>query len=237
MLETGIASGPGAHGRLMDAQYRWQRHVYDLSRKYYLLGRDRMIRALDVPDGGSVLELGCGTGRNLALVARRYPAACLHGIDISAEMLKNARRNAPTALLARGDATRLDAALLLSRSRFDRIFMSYTLSMIPDWQGALDQAARLLAPGGRLHVVDFGQQESLPRWFRRLLMGWLARFHVTPRADLFAAGGACAARHGLRFSASPSLRGYAWTMVLERPLDGEGVSGDAISGERNQSRL
>ncbi|MET0239622.1 MAG: methyltransferase domain-containing protein [Sphingobium sp.] len=204
------------HGAQMDAQYRWQRHVYDLSRKYYLLGRDDLIRALDVPSGGSVLEIGCGTGRNLALVASRYPSARLHGLDISAEMLKNARRNAPDAMLAQGDATRFDAGLLLGEGRFDRLFMSYTLSMIPDWQVALEQAARLIAPGGRLHIVDFGQQERLPGWFRRMLQAWLTKFHVTPRADLLAACAAVAADHGLRLTTTRPYRGYAWEAVLER---------------------
>ncbi len=204
----------GGHGAAMDAQYRWQRHVYDFSRKYYLLGRDALIRDLAVPDGGSVIEVGCGTGRNLALVARRYPRARLHGIDISEEMLKSARRNAPGATLARADATGFDSAALLGEATFDRVFMSYTLSMIPDWQGALDQAARLVAPGGRLHIVDFGQQERLPGWFRRLLRGWLTKFHVTPREALFEACEAVAARHGLRCETRPLYRGYAWGVIL-----------------------
>ncbi|TIV98235.1 MAG: SAM-dependent methyltransferase, partial [Mesorhizobium sp.] len=56
---------PAGHAELMDGVYRWQRHIYDLTRKYYLLGRDRLIDGLDVPRGGTVLELGCGTGRNI----------------------------------------------------------------------------------------------------------------------------------------------------------------------------
>ena len=59
---------------LMDRMYRHQRHIYDLTRKFYLLGRDRLIAALD-PAAGDVLEIGCGTGRNLILAARRYPNA------------------------------------------------------------------------------------------------------------------------------------------------------------------
>ena len=61
------------HAELMDGVYHWQRHIYDLTRKYYLLGRDRLIDGLEVPQGGTVLELGCGTGRNIILAARRYP--------------------------------------------------------------------------------------------------------------------------------------------------------------------
>lgn len=210
-------AGKAAQGALMDAQYRWQRHVYDLSRKYYLLGRDQLIGALDVRAGESVLELGCGTGRNLALAGRRYPAARLHGVDISTEMLKTARRNAPMAMLAEGDATGFDPLALFGEQAFDRIFMSYTLSMIPDWRGALEHAARLLAPGGSLHIVDFGQQERLPRWFRRALTAWLARFHVQPRGDLLSLCADLAGRHGLTCTTARPFRGYAWRVTLERP--------------------
>ena len=46
---------------------------YDASRRYYLLGRDRLLDQLAPPPGGSILEIGCGTGRNLIGAARRYP--------------------------------------------------------------------------------------------------------------------------------------------------------------------
>ncbi|MDP3895918.1 MAG: class I SAM-dependent methyltransferase, partial [Mesorhizobium sp.] len=72
-----------AHAALMDGIYRRQRHIYDATRKYYLLGRDRMLERLDVPPGGAVLELGCGTGRNIVAAARRYPGARFCGLDIS----------------------------------------------------------------------------------------------------------------------------------------------------------
>ncbi|WP_410958815.1 class I SAM-dependent methyltransferase, partial [Salmonella sp. 6412] len=65
--------------------------------------------------------------------------------------------------LAQGDATAFDAATLFGVERFDRIFQSYTLSMIPNWQGAIGEAAGKLAPDGWLDIVDFGQQERLPR--------------------------------------------------------------------------
>ena len=80
------------HAALMDGIYRHQRHIYDATRKFYLLGRDHLIDELQPPAGGTVLEVGCGTGRNLAAVAARYPSAQLYGIDISAEMLKSAGR-------------------------------------------------------------------------------------------------------------------------------------------------
>ena len=178
------------HSGLMDGVYRYQRHIYDLTRKYYLLGRDGLIADLSPPPGGSVLEIGCGTGRNLIAVGKAWPHARLYGIDISEAMLDTARAAVAKAgmsdriLLAQGDASGFDASALLGRERFDRVFISYALSMIPDWQGALRQAAECVAPGGRLEIVDFGQQDRLPRLWKRLLSRWLAAFHVSPRADL-----------------------------------------------------
>ena len=75
----------------MDAIYRYQRYIYDATRKYYLLGRDRLIDELAPPPGGSVLEVACGTGRNLIKGARRYPDAHFFGFDISAAMLDTAQ--------------------------------------------------------------------------------------------------------------------------------------------------
>ncbi len=79
----------------MDAIYRYQRYVYDATRKFYLLGRDRVIDELAPPPGGRVLEIACGTGRNLIAAARRYPGARFYGFDISTAMLDTARRQDP----------------------------------------------------------------------------------------------------------------------------------------------
>src|SRR3546814_21006639 len=65
---------------------------------------------------------------------------------------------------------------------FDRILVSYALSMIPNWPATIDAALAPLVPGGPVHIVHFGQQEHLPRVFRRLLHAWHATFPITPRA-------------------------------------------------------
>lgn len=216
-----VAAGPD-HAALMDGVYRLQRHVYDLSRKFFLLGRDRLIDGLDVPEGGTVLELGCGTGRNLVLAARRHPGARLFGLDISAAMLemaeKSVRRNglAGRVTLARADATDFDAERLFGFEKFDRVFVSYALSMIPGWERTIALGLDSLAPGGSLHVVDFGGQEGLPRWFRAGLRAWLGKFHVTPRDDLRAVLEAECGRIGASLRFSPLFRGYAVEAVARR---------------------
>lgn len=203
------------HEGLMDRVYRHQRHIYDLSRKYYLLGRDGLIADLVPPAGGAVLEIGCGTGRNLIAVGRAWPQARLYGVDISEAMLETAWKAVAKAgmadrvVLAQGDACGFDAAALFGRQTFERVFISYALSMIPNWESALRQAAECVSHGGKLDVVDFGQQEGLPAFWKRALFGWLSKFHVSPRAELKRAMECLAADMG-GFPHSRALyRGYA----------------------------
>ena len=126
-----------ASSALMDQIYRRQRHIYDASRKFYLLGRDELLAGLSPPPGGSVLEIGCGTGRNLVKLAKAYPTALCHGLDVSSEMLGTAERAVGRARLgqrirlAQADATSFDPVALFERASFDRIVISYALSMIP----------------------------------------------------------------------------------------------------------
>lgn len=206
----------------MDGVYALQRHIYDLTRKYYLIGRDRTIAELNVRPGQHLLEIGCGTARNLVLIARRYPHAGLHGIDISSEMLKTAQAKLERAGLmqqvhiARGDAADFDACELFGRPQFDRVMFSYTLSMVSVWREALDMAASLLARNGELHIVDFGTQDRLPRWFANLLGGWLAKFHVTRRENLRKACDQLAAEHGLSLEYHSLYGDYARRIVLRR---------------------
>jgi S-adenosylmethionine-diacylgycerolhomoserine-N-methlytransferase len=208
------------HADLMDMVYQRQQAIYNVTRKYFLLGRDGLIDRLATATGEGVLEIGCGTGRNLIVAARRHPGARLYGIDISAAMLARASADVHRAglqtriRLAAGDAADFDADALFGVSRFDRIFLSYAVSMIPDWQKSLAHAADLLAPGGRLMVLDFGQQERLPGWFRRALRGWLGRFHVSPRADLHSELYRLALERGAKLGFTPRLGGYAWELAL-----------------------
>lgn len=173
------------HSALMDQVYRRQRFVYDATRKYYLLGRDYTLRHLSPPQDAHILEVACGTGRNLDQINMRYPCRNLYGLDISSEMLRTAQAKlGDTAKLAQGDACAFDAQTLFGQEKFDRIVMSYCISMIPQWQSAIKEAVAHLAFGGEVHIVDFGDQARMPRWVDRGLRSWLGQFHVTPRDDL-----------------------------------------------------
>jgi S-adenosylmethionine-diacylgycerolhomoserine-N-methlytransferase len=209
------------HGQAMDRMYRFQRHIYDASRRYYLLGRNRLLDRLQPPHEGSILEIGCGTGRNLAGAATRYKHAKLFGIDISQEMLKSAlttmqrlHRSTPSRF-ACVDATSFNPQTSLGQAKFDRIYFSYTLSMIPDWQAALRHATSMLAPDGELHIVDFGQSEALPTSFRMLLFWWLKAFDVNPRADMKSVIEKIAQEFETSMHFEACYGGYAWIAAIK----------------------
>src|SRR6202049_3342720 len=115
----------------MNRMYRRQRHIYDGTRRYYLLGRDQLISGLRPDAGASVLEIGCGTGRNLVLASRLYPSARLFGIDVSTEMLTSAiaaiSRTGLTSRVrvAHGGGTAFDPQGLFGIPQFDHVMISY----------------------------------------------------------------------------------------------------------------
>lgn len=182
------ALSPDTHAALMDRVYRRQRYIYDFTRKYYLFGRDRLIRDLALVPGASLVEVGCGTARNLIAIAKAYPQTRLYGLDASSAMLESARMAIRRAglehriTLRQGLAERLAPAQFGVES-FENVLFSYSLSMIPDWRGALAAGSDALSPSGRLHVVDFGDLTGLGRLAEQAMRGWLALFHVTPRVE------------------------------------------------------
>jgi S-adenosylmethionine-diacylgycerolhomoserine-N-methlytransferase len=192
LTAPGKAQPRAPHAALMDSVYRRQRHIYDLTRKYYLLGRDRLVNELDAKPGERAIEIGCGTARNLIRIAERYPGAELYGLDASTEMLRSARESVSRAKLGErielmhGFAEELTPSLFGLDRPFDRAIFSYSLSMIPDWRAALKAAARSVRPGGFIHVVDFGDLNALWPIASRALRRWLQAFHVAPRDELLA---------------------------------------------------
>jgi S-adenosylmethionine-diacylgycerolhomoserine-N-methlytransferase len=206
---------PANHATAMDRMYRWQRHIYDVTRRYYLLGRNQMLQGLNAKDGQSILEIGCGTGRNLKIANDLFPNCSFYGLDISEEMLKSARANLGAKVrLAQGDATDFNPQTIFGSQKFDRIYFSYTLSMVPHWKQALNHALGFLSDGGQLHIVDFGQCENLPVTARKIVFRWLKLFDVTPRADLRVTLEELIGnrKHQLQVYQSPT--GYVWRTIV-----------------------
>jgi len=160
--------------------YKWHARIYDLTRWSFLFGRSRTVRLAAralCPGGGNglpprILEVGCGTGRNLAALARALPAARLTGVDLCASMLEKAQavqqRHARTTLVQAAYAPGL-----LPRAGFDLVLFSYSLSMFnPGWDEALDTARHHLRSGGLVAVVDFQHTRLDP------FAAWMGLNHV-----------------------------------------------------------
>lgn len=162
--------------------YRWHAHIYDATRWSFLFGRQRLVALAGHQHRPvrTVLEVGCGTGRNLLALRRQFPFARLHGVDLSADMLARARRK--THRLGRVALHRQRYQAPVAEAHFDLVVCAYTLSMFnPGWQQALESAAADLAPTGRLAVVDF--HHSTLVGFRR----WMALNHVRMEGHLLPA--------------------------------------------------
>ena len=163
-----------ATGTTLERYYRWHAPVYDLTRWAFLFGRSALLRRLGAgPAPRHVLEVGCGTGRNLATLARRFPNARLTGVDLSDAMLARAEpRLHVFGSRVRCLRSQFEAPLSLDPP-CDVVLVSYALSMMnPGYAQALRAAAAQLPLKGRIAVVDFAA--SPWPWFRR----WMARNHV-----------------------------------------------------------
>ena len=170
--------------------YRHQRYFYDVTRKYYLLGRDRLIKEMEIAEGENVLEIGCGTGRNLVILARKHPETSFFGLDASAAMLETARKkikkeNLFNVSLKNALADDFDYRETFElENPFDTIYFSYSISMIPVWKESIANALENLKSGKSLYIVDFYDQRNLPPWFQKILQNWLKQFHVKYPQDL-----------------------------------------------------
>ena len=123
-----------------------------------------LVAQAGIEPGQTVLEIGTGTGSVLLLVARAVPDATMIGLDPDPEALavagRKLRRAGVEARLARGYADRLP----YPDGSVDRVLSSFMLHHLPPdaQQAALREVRRVLAPGGRLHLVDFDGAPSGP---------------------------------------------------------------------------
>jgi S-adenosylmethionine-diacylgycerolhomoserine-N-methlytransferase len=163
--------------------YRWHAHFYDATRWAFLFGRTALIRkAAERLRPRRILEVGCGTGKNLAELARFFPHAEIVGLDLSAEMLSKARKKIAVYGQRISLLERRYNAPVSSGDPFDLIVCSYCLSMInPGYEEVLALCIRDLSPHGSLAIVDF--HDTRFAWFRR----WMGVNHVRMDGQILSA--------------------------------------------------
>jgi len=128
------------------------------------LWRRALVRAIDPQPGQCLLDVATGTGLVAATLAGRC-ACSVVGLDQSEAMLSGARerirrtpRLAGQVTLVRGEAERLPFA----DSEFDALSFTYLLRYVDDRAATMRELARVVKPGGRIAMVEFGVPGSLP---------------------------------------------------------------------------
>ncbi|MBK1722716.1 class I SAM-dependent methyltransferase [Thiocystis violacea] len=144
----------GSQAERLQAFYAPQAADYDRFRERLLQGREALIRFMDLPAGARILELGGGTGSNLVHFGQRLATfERVELVDLCPALLEQARKRLEglgNVRIIEADATRYRP-----QDPPDAIYFSYSLTMIPDWRGAILNAIDVLKPGGKLGVVDF----------------------------------------------------------------------------------
>lgn len=153
---------------------------YDLNNRLHSFGRDQAwrrhaVRAADVRPGDAVLDVACGTG-DLTLLFARTGAGRVVGLDFTPEMLDLARakgaRVAPSGApeFIRGDAQNLP----FDDGSFDIVSIAFGIRNVQRTERAVEEFARVLRPGGRLVILEFGRPGIAPiRWLNDFYCGWI----------------------------------------------------------------
>ena len=149
-------------------------------------------------DVDRILEVGCGQGIGLLLLADRFPTAQLVGVDLDPGMIRRARRR----VAALGDRVELRVDDLSSlpdpAGSFDVVVDFAAVHHVPDWRSALSEIARVLRPGGEFLFEDHDVTKH--SWFAR-------HFFAHPRGAVHRSGvrrRAQRRRHRLSETTSPT---------------------------------
>ena len=156
--------------------------VYDLTYGPTLHpGRLRAIERMGIKAGDRVLEVGVGTGINLALYPRE---ATVTGIDYTAAMLEKARERAARKNAAPVRLLQMDAAdLKFADESFDIVYAPYLISVVPDPVKVAQEMSRVCRPGGRIIFLNhFLSPNPLLSRIERLISP--ATIHIGFKSDV-----------------------------------------------------
>lgn len=138
----------------LEGFYAGQAEAYDAFRERLLQGRRELIQMLQLPEQAHVVELGGGTGRNTDFFGNQlHRLKQYEVVDLCPSLLAVARERCQHKSNVK--VVEADACTYQPQSSVDGVVFSYSLTMIPDWQAALNNAEKMLKSGGKIAVVDF----------------------------------------------------------------------------------
>jgi phosphatidylethanolamine/phosphatidyl-N-methylethanolamine N-methyltransferase len=166
----------------VEALYDKLAKVYDLTYGPTLHpGRLQAIQRMNIQPGERVLEVGVGTGINLAL----YPKQCsVIGIDFSGQMLEKGRERAARKGIRNVRLLQMDAAdLKFADDSFDIVYAPYVISVVPDPVKVAQEMYRVCRSGGRIIFLNhFLSPNPLLSRIERLISPFT--IHIGFKADL-----------------------------------------------------
>lgn len=173
-----------ANAAALQRYYKLHASIYDLTRWSFLFGRQSIIKlAAEQSVPSNILEVGCGTGKNLESVGKYFPEAIITGLDLSSNMLEIANRKIENfdgrvnVVEQKYDSPIKNASDEIEK--YDLILFSYALSMFnPGWDIAINSAKQQLSENGKIVIVDF--HHSRFKSFR----DWMGVNHVKMEAHL-----------------------------------------------------
>ena len=156
--------------------YRRRARRYDLTvRMYGLLGlridshRRRTVEALGLRLGDTVVDLACGTGLNFELLQKAVgPSGKVVGVDLTDGMLSEAERRVSQAGWDNVELVQADVADYEIGQGVGGVLSTIALTLVPEFDAVIEQASRVLSPGGRLAVLDLKRPEGWPEWLVRM---------------------------------------------------------------------
>ena len=180
-MEGSSQSVPEENARLI-ALYRKQAKGYDQSGIHGLDAfRREAIRHLDLKRGDLVVDLGCGTGLNFALLQEAIgETGRIIGVDLTDAMLDQARRRVAAHGWQNVELVQADATSYEFPTQVDGILSTFALTFIQDGAQVIQNGCRALAPGRGWVVLDMAWPHALPVQFHSLLLFLrLSRYGIT----------------------------------------------------------
>ena len=144
----------------------WDAKLYDEKHAFVWEKARGLVELLAPRPSERILDLGCGTGHLTAEIASR--GANVQGIDRSAEMIAEARRQHPDLKFEIADATEL-----AFDEEFDAVFSNAVLHWIHEPENVIRGVAKALRPNGRF-VAEFGGRGNIARLVAAVTRAWKA---------------------------------------------------------------
>lgn len=157
----------------LDRFYKIHSKFYDLTRKFFLLNREKALSMLDLRPGENVIDFACGTGLNVPFLIQKN--VNVTGIDYSAYMLEKAREKYPFVNFVEGDVSGIKI-----KEKADAIVCTYSISMIEKWTESVLNMKNSLKKEGRLLILDFYPFQGYIKFLYPAFKKWLMLHGVDP---------------------------------------------------------